>query len=232
MRTALVALAILAAASPVSADVEILTQHGNMETSASSACPEDPEPEPDFLKFFENHVLGVQISILSTMPSACGEAAMGASLEVLLDGQSAIQGAFGISSSLDSHGGGYSSLGAGLQIRVDRPVSYSLSCAGTTTESGDPDGGGMEFFFRGRSIDHTTAGEGEFDHLWTGTLEPGVVYSISMNAAASRSSRQLPGGSFLFMDGSTNQTAEFRLQFDDQIVDVAGTSVGKLKSHY
>ena len=157
---------------------------------------------------------------------------MGASLELLLDGQSAIQGAFGISSSLDSHGGGYSSLGAGLQIRVDRPVSYSLSCAGTTTESGDPDAGGMEFFFRGGSIDHTTAGESEFHYLWTGILEPGVIYSISMNAAGSRSSRELPGGSFLFMDGSTNRTAEFRLQFDDQIVHVAGTSVGRLKSHY
>ena len=84
-------------------------------------------------------------------------------------------------------------------------TAHTLSCVGTTAETDEPDFGSMEFIFRGETIDHASNGEDDFDHNWSGTLEPGVEYALTMQAASTRFARSLPNGQFIGMDGTTER---------------------------
>jgi hypothetical protein len=231
MRWLTLTLVLTLLGQPASADVIVFYEHANLETSASSRCPEDPVPEPDFQKHFVDAVVDTDTELISGMLSDCGAAATSAELIVTRTG-SMIAGDFGASSALQDHGGGYASLNASLQVRVDAPVTFLLEAVGSTTNVDDPDAGGLEFSFSGGSIDWATNGVSDFDVVWEGVLQPGEIYTLTMNAASQRAARELGGGNYLFQNGTTTRAVTFALTLDQPIVDADETSIGRVKQRY
>jgi hypothetical protein len=73
----------------------------------------------------------------------------------------------------------------------------------------------------------------DFDLRWEGVLPPGFTYTLSRNASTLRDVRALPGGEFLFTDGSTELSAMFNFSFGDgMIVDIDELSVGAFKARF
>lgn len=231
MRLLSLILAVALAAPAASADVIVFYEHANLETSAASNCPEDPPAEPDFHKHFVDVVIDTDTELISGMLSDCGAAATSAELIVTRTG-SMIAGDFGASSALQDHGGGYASMNASLQVRVDAPVTFLLEAVGSTTTVDDPDLGGLELSFSGGSVDWATNGVSDFDVVWEGVLQPGAIYTLTMNAASERAARDLGGGNYLFQDGTTTRAVSFALTFDQDVVDARTTSIGQVKQRY
>ena len=86
--------------------------------------------------------------------------------------------------------------------------------------------------FSGGDVLHDSGGAENWDEHWQGILQPGEVYSLSMNASSSRSARELPGGNVVTQDGSTVQTVSFTLSFDASVVPLGVGSMGQLKAEY
>lgn len=225
------ALFVVAAVAPASAEVVVFEEFVNLETSATSACPDDPVPEPDTSKHWVHELIGTSPDIHSEMMSACGVTEMGSRISVSRTATT-ITGNFGVSSSLVLRDGGVAGLGAYLRLVVDVPTTYALSCVGTTVQTDDPDFGSMEFMFRGGTIEHASNGEHDFDHDWAGTLQPGVEYSLTMDASSTRFARSLPNGQFIPMDGTTDRTVVFTLTVGGEIVEADDRSMGQIKTRY
>jgi hypothetical protein len=231
MRLLTLILALTLVAPAASADVIVFYEHANLETSAASSCPEDPPAEPDFHKHFVDEVIDTETELVSAMLSDCGAAATGAEL-VVSRTVALIAGNFGASSALDTHGGGYATCNAGLQLRVEEPVTILLECNGSTTGTGMPDAGSLLISFSGGTIDWSSNGENDFSHVWEGTLQPGVIYSLNLHASSERAARSLGGGNYLFQDGTTTRAVSFALSFDQNVVEAGSTSMGQVKQRY
>ena len=230
MKTLPAVLSALLIAAPASAELVIFHEFANIEVAALSNCPADPVPEPDFGKHFVAEVIGTSPDLLAQMDSTCGEAQMGARLAMTAS-TGLINGSFGSSTSLDTHGGGYTRSSADISFRVDVPTAYTFACVGQTAESGDPDNGSMEIRLSGGAIDHSNSLTDDFDLEWSGVLMPGVDYTLAMHSGGERSTRAV-GGNYLFMNGSTIRAASFALSFVGDVVEGTSRSVGRVKDRY
>lgn len=84
----------------------------------------------------------------------------------------------------------------------------------------------------GGEIDHDSAGVSSWNERWSGTLQPGVVYMLTMHSSSTRMARELPGGTILTQDGSTNQGVSFSAVFGAVIIGSSPASWGAFKARY
>lgn len=227
MSRTLVSALLLLLAQPGQAAVEAFDQLVNVESTASSRCLEDEEPEADFQKLWIDVVGDVEDSIRSTMSSDCGEAEMRGGLRISFQ-DDAVTGSFFATSLADSLGGGYANLNSYVQFRAGSATGWTLTASGTTTGLGDPDLGGLQIGFAGIE-------SGILDEIgieWSGTLAAGQVAVLSLHASSLRDFRILQGDVILLREGETGRRVNFRLEFDGPVTPALPVSTGRLKSNY
>jgi hypothetical protein len=226
--------AMLSVATGVAAEVRMESLLADIEVIAASDCPTDPVREPDLGKFYSENLAGFDEVRAVQMTSDCGYATTRGALRLEFEAGE-VSGGFAARSLLDQHGGGRASTVFALSFTVDADTPYEIAAIGQQGEFGTAHLGGLAFELRGQSGEllHDIGLTSEFDVSWTGTLLPGIVYTLAAAANSERSSRSLGGGDYLFMDGDTSLAASFVLSFPgSDVVPVRTRSMGRLKSGF